>query len=97
MKISRAKATELIRESQGKAISATFIKKNGETRMLNGRTGVYKSPHAPLTGEGLKYTPSDYGLVSIFDMQKKAYRMININTLSELKIAGTSYEVVSEE
>ena len=93
MKISRAKATSLIRESQGKTISATFTKKNGEERKLNGRTGVYKSPHAPLTGEGLKYTPSDYGLVSIFDMQKKAYRMININTLQSVTIDKATYSV----
>lgn len=97
MKISRAKAVSLITGSAGKVLSVTFIKKDGEKRQLNGRLGVYKSKHAPLTGEGLKYTPSDYGLVNIFDMQKRAYRMVNINTLSELKIAGTSYEVVSEE
>ena len=93
MKISKAKAASLIKGSQGKAIAVTFIKKNGETRMLNGRTGVYKSPHAPLTGEGLKYNPSNYGLVNIFDMQKKAYRMVNINTLKELKVSGETYEV----
>ena len=93
MKISRAKAVSLIKDSKGKTISATFIKKNGEERMLNGRTGVYKSPHAPLTGEGLKYTPSNYGLVNIFDMQKRAYRMVNINTLKELKVSGETYQV----
>ena len=55
--------------------------------------GVYKSPHAPLTGEGLKYDPSDYGLVTIFDTVKKAYRMVNINTLNELTLDGATYEV----
>ena len=42
---------------------------------------------------GLKYTSSDYGLASVFDLQKRAYRMININTLKELKVVGASYEV----
>ena len=93
MKISKAKATDLIKGSKGKTISVTFIKKNGEERMLNGRTGVYKSPHAPLTGEGLKYTPSNYGLGNIFDMHKRAYRMVNINTLKELKVSGETYQV----
>ena len=93
MKISRAKATDLIKGSKGKTISVTFIKKNGEERKLNGRTGVYKSPHAPLSGEGLKYTPSEYGLVNIFDMQKRAYRMVNINTLRELTLEGEVYNV----
>ena len=97
MKISKAKATDLIKGSKGKTISVTFIKKNGDKRMLNGRTGVYKSKNAPLKNVGMRYEPIQYGLVSIFDMQKRAYRMININTLIELKVAGTSYEVVSEE
>jgi hypothetical protein len=93
MKISRAKATSLIKGSQGKVIGVTFIKKNGETRMLNGRTGVYKSKKTPLKGGSLGYLPSDFGLVSIFDMQLQAYRMVNINTLSELKVSGETYEV----
>jgi hypothetical protein len=93
MKISRKKATNLIRESAGKTISVTFIKKNGEERKLNGRTGVYKSKKTPLKGGSLGYLPSDFGLVSIFDMQLQAYRMININTLSELKVSGETYEV----
>jgi len=97
MKISRAKATSLIKGSAGKMLSVTFIKKDGEKRQLNGRLGVYKSKHAPLTGDGLKYEPSAYGLINIFDVQLKAYRMVNTETISELKVAGTSYEVVSEE
>ncbi len=93
MKINKSKATDLIKGSKGKVLSVTFTKKNGEERMLNGRIGVYKSPHAPLSGEGLKFNPTDYGLVNIFDMQKKAYRMVNINTLSQLKVNGEVYEV----
>ena len=94
MKISRAKATDLIKGSKGKTISVTFIKKDGEKRKLNGRLGVHKSKHAPLTGSGLKFTPSEYGLVNIFDMQKRSYRTINTETLTgELKIGGETYEV----
>ena len=58
--------------------------------------GVYKSKHAPLTGQGLAYNPNDYGLVGIFDAQKKAYRMININTLSQLKMRGKTYQIEEE-
>ena len=93
MNISKAKATDLIKGSKGKFINVKFVKKNGDLRTLTGRTGVYNSPHAPLTGEGLKYNPDDYGLVGIFDAQKKAYRMVNINTLQELTVEGQTYTV----
>lgn len=93
MKISKSKATDLIKGSKGTFIGVTFVKKNGEVRNMNGRVGVHKSKHAPLKGVGLAYDPKDYGLVGIFDAQKKAYRMVNINTLSELKVNGKVYEV----
>ena len=93
MNISRAKATDLIKGSQGKFINVKFVKKNGDHRSLTGRTGVYKSPHAPLTGEGLNYNPDDYGLVTIFDTQIKQYRMVNLNTLQELTIDGETHQV----
>ena len=93
MQISKSKATDLIKGSKGKFIAVRFVKKNGEVRDLNGRMGVHKSKYAPLTGQGLAYNPDDYGLVGIFDAQKKAYRMVNINTLSQLTVDGESYEV----
>ena len=93
MNISKAKATDLIKGSKGKFISVTFVKKNGEVRKMNGRMGVHSSKNAPLKGVGLAYNPNDYGLVGIFDAQKKGYRMVNINTLSELIVDGQSYDV----
>lgn len=93
MQISKSKATDLIKGSKGKFIAVRFVKKNGEVRDLNGRMGVHKSKYAPLTGQGLAYNPDDYGLVGIFDAQKKAYRMVNINTLSQLTVDGESYDV----
>ena len=93
MKISRVKSIELLKGSKGKFVSVRFVKKDGEVRDLNGRMGVHKSKYAPLTGQGLAYNPDDYGLVGIFDAQKKAYRMVNINTLSQLTVDGETYEV----
>jgi hypothetical protein len=93
MNISKATAKDMIKGSKGKFVSVRFVKKDGEVRDLNGRVGVHKSKYAPLTGQGLAYNPDDYGLVGIFDAQKKAYRMVNINTLSQLKVDGETYEV----
>ena len=93
MKISKVKSVELLKGSKGKFFSVTFIKKDGSERVLHGRVGVYKSKHAPLTGEGMKYNPSDYGLVTVFDAQKKAYRMVNTDTIRELTVDGETYNV----
>jgi len=93
MEINKEEAREIIKGSGGQFISVTFTKKNGEVRDLNGRMGVYKSKHAPLKNVGLAYNPDDHGLVGIFDAQKKAYRMININTLSQLTIKGKTYQI----
>ena len=93
MKISRAKSVELLKGSKGKFFTVTFTKKDGSERILNGRVGVYKSKHAPLTGEGMKYDPDDYGLVTVFDAQQKAYRMVTTNTIRELTVDGETYTV----
>ena len=89
MKISKAKATEIIKNSKGKFIKVKFTKKNREDRTLTGRTGV----HQFTTGEGLKYNPDDYGLVNIYDNINKGYRMVNLNTLKEVTAQKTTYEV----
>ena len=93
MKISKKKAKDLIKRSEGKFFNVKIVKKNGDLRSLTGRTGVHNSPHAPLTGEGLKYNPDDYGLVTVFDTIIKQYRHINLNTLEELTIEGETHQV----
>ena len=64
--------------------TATFIKKDGSVRVMNCRLGVKKH----LKGGELKYNPIEKNLLTVFDMQKGEYRMINISTLVELKAHG---------
>ena len=87
--ITKDQASYLIREYGNSFFSVTFTKKNGELRKLNGRRGVTKY----VTGEGLKYAPSGYGLLTVYDIQAKGYRMINANTITALKIRGINYLV----
>ena len=89
--INTDKAKELIKETNGQIFSSTFIKKNGEHRLLTGRLKVSK---------GLKedskpqpYEPSKYNLVCVYDMTKQSYRMININTLLTLTINKNVYTI----
>lgn len=86
--ISTIDAKNLIEASKGKMFTATFIKKDGTIRVLNGRLGV----KAYLKGGTLPYNPEEKGLIPVFDVQK-GYRMINWTTIKKLKIGGREYNV----
>ena len=68
----------------GKIASAVFIKKDGSLRKIVFRTKVTKG----VTGEGMKYNPSDYGLRTVYDMQKLAFRHINLETVISIRAKG---------
>lgn len=79
-----------IRELAGNNIfSAKFIKKDGTLREMVCRLGVKKH----LKGGELAYDAKSMGYLPVFDMQKEEYRMININTLVEIKINGIIYKM----
>lgn len=73
-----------------KIFSATFIKKNGDKRIMLCRLGVKKH----LKGGSKGYDAESMNLLTVFDMKKKAYRTININTLEELNTGGKSYLIL---
>ena len=79
----------------GKIASVDFITKpnkefpNGRLRKMVFRTKVTKG----VTGEGLKYNPSDYGVRPVFDMQKRAFRMVNLETLISIRAKGVLHIV----
>jgi hypothetical protein len=61
--------------------SVTFIKKDGSLRRMVARLGVRKG----VKGVGMSFSPSDKGLMVVFDMHKREFRMINLETIVELK------------
>jgi hypothetical protein len=79
---------EIVELAGNQIFSAVFIKKNGERREMVCRLGVKKH----LKGGELAYDAKARNLLPVFDMQKEDYRMININTLIELKIGGQVYK-----
>tara|TARA_R110000744_G_scaffold133124_1_gene241419 strand:+ start:448 stop:726 length:279 start_codon:yes stop_codon:yes gene_type:complete len=85
--ITRNKAKELIKDSKGLIFAATFTKKDGTHRLMNARTGKQYTP----TGRKAPYKAEDYNLMHIYDMKKKAFRMLNFNTLLTLSINKTKY------
>ena len=91
--INRNKAKELIKDSKGLIFSTTFIKKDNTVRTLISRTGKQYTP----TGKKQPYKPSDYNLIPLYDMKKKAFRMLNFNTLITLSINKEKYIIEQEE
>lgn len=73
----------------GKIASVTFVKKNGETRIMNCRMGVRKG----VTGKGMKYSPEKRNMLTVFDMQKKQFRIINASTITQVKCDGVTLNV----
>ena len=90
-KISRKDILQLIEEnrSPNTIFSVVFLKKNGEIRRMNCLLGVKKH----LKGGKLKFNPREKGYVVVLDTKKKAYRMINLETISNITSKGIEYYV----
>lgn len=82
-------AERLIRSTNGTIFTATFVKRNGKTRRLNGRTGVTKG----LTGKGLTYDPSNYGILPVFDLYEGQYKALRFDALTSLTVNGRTFKV----
>lgn len=79
-----------LRELVGnKIFSVSFVKKDGSLREMNCRLGVTKH----LRGGDLGYDAESLNYLTVFDMSKKEYRTINVNTLKSITFEGVKYEV----
>jgi hypothetical protein len=74
--------------SDGQICTITFVKKNGDVRVMNGRVGVKKG----VKGVGHKFNPADKGLLQFFDIQIQQHRFVNINTLLSVKANGILFK-----
>ena len=90
--IDKDTAKQYIYKTNGKIFSAVFTKKDGEKRKMVCRQGVSKY----VKGVGLKFKPEERNLIGVFDMHKKAYRFINIETLIQIKMSGITFIVEKE-
>lgn len=79
---------EMIKELNGRIFHVNFIKKDGSERKMLCRTGVTKH----LKGGELSYDPIEKGLLSVFDMEKGEYRMVNLNTIITIKADGKIWD-----
>ena len=87
--LSRYKALKAIHDTGGRIFAATFIKKDGSTRHMVARIGVTKNQKGGNNGASAKNN-----LVTVYDMAKGGYRMINLKTLLTLKAGGEVYNII---
>lgn len=84
--ITQERLRELIESSGNKIFSVDFIKKDGSPRTMVGMLGVKKHlAGGESTTKHLRY------LITCFDMQKKAYRCINLETVKRVRAGGVEY------
>lgn len=84
-----SKITKFLKATNnGKIFSATFEKKDGTIRTINCRRNVSKG----VKGVGYSFDPVSRGLLSVYDMQSKGFRFINLETLVEAKVNGEIFK-----
>ena len=88
-KIARKDILNLLLDNKGHVFSVVFLKKDGSIRKMLCRFGVKKH----LKGGKLPFNPLERNLLVVFDMQKEAYRMINLETLMNINMKGIEYNV----
>lgn len=78
----------VIGSTSGSIFSVTFTKRTtSEERKMLCRTGVKKG----VKGIGMAYNPEERDLVVVYDMQKRAFRMIPLEGIKEIKVRGLRY------
>lgn len=88
--LSRLKLSGLLQAQRGKFVTCEFVKQDGSVRKLNGRLGVTKH----LRGGGpSKIAASDKPYVTVFDVQCKDYRVINLETVFAIRASSIQYRI----
>jgi len=97
--VTHEDAKKIIEAAEGTVFKAIFRKRtedehgNRPFRRMICRKGVKKG----VNGTGMPYNPEDHGLITVYDMQKKAFRMISTEGLVSMKVRGEQYRVVSDK
>ena len=72
----------------GQFFTATFVKKDGSVRDMNCRLGVTKH----LKG-GESTTAHKDNLLTVFDLQNKEYRCINLDTVTNIRAGDMEIQI----
>ena len=77
--------SKVIECSEGRFFTVEFVKKDGSTRILNGRLGVEKYL------KGGDCTIDRTKFVIVYDVQSKGYRAVNRDTILSVRIDGVKF------
>ncbi len=88
--LNRVNLKSFIEEQKGKLVSVTFVKLNGDVRQLTGRLGVT----APLKGGENTSEAAERPYLTMFDNEIKDYRNVNLSTVSQLRAAGQTFNII---
>ena len=89
-KITLFQAVDIIMSIDSQFFTIEFIKKDNSLRKMTCRKEVKKH----LKGGSLKYNPSKFNLLPVYDLHKEGYRMINLTSLTSLTFKGNYYEIL---
>ena len=88
-KIHKTKVSDLINKNRNKIFSCVFVKKDGAIRTMNCRMGVKKG----IKGTGKSISSPSNSYLTVFDMNKDQFRVINLETMLIINIGGKQYYV----
>jgi len=90
--VRRVKLEGFIRRLDGKIFTVEFTKQDKTKRVMNARMSVTKfikdAPKRRVTPNGV-HTSS----IKVYDMQKAAYRQINLETVTKISAVGKTFKV----
>lgn len=85
--ITREQFVTLAQET-GHFFTVEFTKRTtGEHRLMRCRTGVKKG----VKGVGMSFDPSKKDLMTVYDIEREDFRMVNLSSLTDLRMHGKSY------
>jgi hypothetical protein len=86
--LHRTNLATVIKETGGRIFNVTFVKKDGSIRNMNARLGVTTG----VKGTGTPVNRSN-PVMRVFDMDKAAFRTINLATTRLIKADGVGFVV----
>jgi len=89
---TRGVLTILDETSNGKIFYVEFIKKDGSLRKMTARRSVKKG----VNGKGMGYRPLQKGLMTVYDMDNGAFKVVNLLKTKRVSVNGRKIEIVNE-
>jgi len=78
----------LIEATNGRFFSVRFRKQDGSIREMVARTGVGRY----ITGKGLRFDPKSKGLIVVFDVEQRGYRIIRLENILSFRCGNLVYK-----